>query len=127
MALTADRLVVIGRGALIADTSVGEFTSLNGGEAVRVVTPDVEPFVAAVRRAGGEVDFVPDASVAVRGMTSAAVGELIARERLIVHELTPVRASLEDAFMELTRDAVEYRSVESTRAALVGSGREGQL
>jgi ABC-2 type transport system ATP-binding protein len=127
MALTADRLVVIGRGALIADTTVSEFTALNGGDAVRVVTPVVESFVAAVRRAGGEVDIVPDDSVAVRGMTSAAVGELIARERLIVHELTPMRASLEDAFMELTRDAVEYRSGGSTDAALIGSGREGKL
>jgi ABC-2 type transport system ATP-binding protein len=54
------------------------------------------------------VDLVPDDSVAVRGMTSAAVGELIAHEHLIVHELTPVRASLEDAFMELTRDSVEF-------------------
>ncbi len=126
MALTADRLVVIGRGALIADTTVRDFTALNGGDAVRVVTPHVERFVAAVRRAGGEVDLVPDESVAVRGMTSASVGELIARECLVVHELTPVRASLEDAFMELTRDAVEYRSAGSTQGALVGSGREGE-
>jgi ABC-2 type transport system ATP-binding protein len=108
MALTADRLVVIGRGELIADTTVGEFTALNGGDAVRVVTPDVESFVAAVRRAGADVVLVPDESVAVRGMTSAAVGELIAREHLTVHELTPMRASLEDAFMELTRDSVEF-------------------
>ncbi len=127
MALTADRLVVIGRGALIADTTVGDFTELSGGDIVRVVTPDVESFMVAVRRAGGEVDLVPDDSLAVRGMTSATVGELIARERLIVHELTPVRASLEDAFMELTRDAVEYRSEESTQGALIGSGRKGEL
>src|SRR6202451_1390462 len=65
MALTADRLVVIGRGALIADTTTGDFTASNGGEAIRVVTPDVESFVAAVRRAGGEVDLVPDDSAAV--------------------------------------------------------------
>ena len=127
MALTADRLVVIGRGALIADTTVRDFTALNGVDSVRVVTPDVQSFVAAVCRAGGEVDLVPDDSVAVRGMTSTAVGELIARERLIVHELTPVRASLEDAFMELTRDAVEYSSGGSTEAALIGSGGEGEL
>ena len=125
MALTAARLVVIGRGALIADTTVGDFTALNGGDVVRVVTPDSESFVAAVRRAGGEVDLDPDDSVAVRGMTSADVGELIARERLVVHELTPVSASLEDAFMELTRDAVEYRSGGSTDAALIGAvGKE---
>jgi ABC-2 type transport system ATP-binding protein len=60
-------------------------------------------------------------------MTSAAVGEMIARERLIVHELTPVRTSLEDAFMELTRDAVEYRSGGSTEAAFTGSSGEGDL
>ena len=127
MALTADRLVVIGRGALIADTTVRDFTAGNGGDAVRVVTPDVVSFLAAVRGAGGEADVVPDDSVAVRGMSSAAVGELIARERLIVHELTPVRASLEDAFMELTREAVEYRSGASSEAVHSGRGREGEL
>jgi len=127
MALTAERLVVIGRGALIADTTVRDFTALNGGDAVRVVAPDVESFVAAVRRAGGEVDPASDEAVSVRGMTSAAVGELIAREGLVVHELTPTRASLEDAFMELTRDTVEYRSGVSTKSSLVGTGEERDL
>ncbi len=127
MALTADRLVVIGRGAVIAETSVRDFTALTGGTVVRVVTPDVEPFAAAVRGAGGQLDLHPGDSLEVRGMTSAAIGELIARHRLVVHELTPVRASLEDAFMELTHDAVEYRSGGSTEAAFIGSGMKGEL
>ena len=128
MALTADRLVVIGRGTLIADTTVAEFAAMNGGDAVRVVTPSLGSFVAAIRHAGAEVDLVCDDSAVVRGMSSAEVGELIAREGLIVHELTPMRASLEDAFVELTRDAVEYRSGGSTQAvALIGSDREGEL
>jgi ABC-2 type transport system ATP-binding protein len=126
MALTADRLVVIGRGELIADTTVREFTALNGRDSVRVVTPDVESFLAAVRRAGGEVERGLDDALAVRGLTSAAIGELAASERLVVHELTPTRASLEDAFMELTRDAVEYRSREGAPEALATSGAKGE-
>ena len=78
MALTADRLVVIGRGALIADTTVRDFTARNGGDAVRVVAPDVKSFVAAVRRAGERWTSSPTTLLPCEGMTSAAVGELIA-------------------------------------------------
>lgn len=127
MALTAERLVVIGRGALIADTTVQDFTTLNGGDSIRVVTPEVEALVAAVRNAGGEAELAPDGSVAVRAMTSVALGELIWSQRIRVHELTPVRASLEDAFMDLTRDAVEYRSGGNPGIGPAVRDREGAL
>jgi ABC-2 type transport system ATP-binding protein len=110
MALTAERLVVIGRGTLIAETSVDEFTARSWGDSVRVVTPTPQRFVSALSRAGGRPAVCDDGSIVVTGMRSADVGELAARTSLTVHELTPVRASLEDAFMELTGDSVEYRS-----------------
>ena len=110
MALTAERLVVIGRGRLITETSVDEFTAQGRGDMVRIVTPSPQRFVSALSRAGARPSVDEDGSIVVSGMSSADIGELAARTALTVHELTPLRASLEDAFMELTGDSVEYRS-----------------
>jgi ABC-2 type transport system ATP-binding protein len=113
MSLTADRLVVIGRGRLIAETSVHDFIARSGGGGVRLVTPDRPSFVAALGEAGGSVSEDDDdpvgGSVVVKGLSAPEIGDLGARLGLRVHELTPVTASLEDAFMELTQDEVEYR------------------
>jgi len=110
MALTAERLVVIGRGTLIAETSVEEFTARHQAETIRVVTPTPQLMVSALSRAGIRPSVTDDGAILVEGVPSAQVGEVAAQSSLTVHELTPVRASLEDAFMELTSDAVEYRS-----------------
>jgi ABC-2 type transport system ATP-binding protein len=110
MALTAERLVVIGRGRLIADTSVEEFTAQSQGDSVRVVTPTPTRFVTELSRSGARPSIAADGSIVVNGMDAAEIGELAIRRLLTVHELTPVRASLEDAFMELTGDDVEFRS-----------------
>jgi ABC-2 type transport system ATP-binding protein len=109
MSLTADRLVVIGRGRLISDTSVAEFVARSGGGAVRLVTPDVTVFKSVLIAAGAKVGDVMAMSLTVEGMTAPQIGDLAARDGLRVHELTPIMASLEDAFMELTQDEVEYR------------------
>jgi ABC-2 type transport system ATP-binding protein len=114
MALTAERLIVIGKGALIAETSVQEFTARGTADAVRVVTPMSRTFVSALHRAGAEASVDDDGAIVVTGMTSAEVGELATQRGLTIHELVPLRASLEDAFMELTRDAVEYRTQEAS-------------
>jgi ABC-2 type transport system ATP-binding protein len=108
MALTAERLIVIGRGRLIAETSVAEFTARSSGGAVKLVTPDLPAFSVALGAAGANV-AESDGSVTVDGMTAAQIGDLAARDGFRVHELTTVTASLEDAFMELTQDEVEYR------------------
>ena len=109
MALTADHLVVIGRGTLIADTSVEEFTARSRADSVRLVTPTPQRFVSALSRAGARPSVDADGSIVVTGMRPADIGELAARGRLVVYELTPVRGSLEDAFMELTSETVEFR------------------
>jgi ABC-2 type transport system ATP-binding protein len=113
MSLTAERLVVIGRGTLIAETSVQDFTAQSAVQAVRVVTPTSTALVTALLGAGASFTEVEDGAIVVTGMTSADVGELAARNSLTMHELTPLRASLEDAFMEMTHDAVEFRTSES--------------
>jgi ABC-2 type transport system ATP-binding protein len=127
MSLTAQRLVVIGRGSLIAETTVQDFTGAYADARVRVVTPMTDAFLAALRGAGASADLESDGAVMVSGMSSADVGRLAAHRSLTLHELTPVRASLEDAFMELTRDHVEYRSASEPKAlAGAGSGLGGR-
>jgi ABC-2 type transport system ATP-binding protein len=114
MALTAERLVVIGRGSLIAETSVQEFTAQVQGTSVRIVTPTPQRFVSELSRVGARPSVADDGALVVTGMEASEVGELAAAASLTVHELTPLRGSLEDAFMELTSDAVEYRSFPSS-------------
>jgi ABC-2 type transport system ATP-binding protein len=114
--------VVIGRGTLIAETSVKDFVARSQGAVVRLVTPEAGNFVAALTHSGAKVTVADDGSLNVEGMTSAQIGDLASRDRLTVHELAPVLASLEDAFMELTQDAVEYRS--STMALSTQGGKK---
>jgi ABC-2 type transport system ATP-binding protein len=122
MSLTADRLVVIGRGRLIAETSVADFVARSGGAAVKLVTPDPTAFTRALSAAGatiGDADGDDHGeSLTVEGLTAPQIGELAARQGLRVHELTPITASLEEAFMELTQDEVEYRPSTMSGAAV---------
>jgi ABC-2 type transport system ATP-binding protein len=110
MALTAEQLVVIGRGTLIAETSVSEFTSQSGLDAVRLVTPTTDRFVTALHDAGAAVQVEEDGSIVATGLTAVEIGELAADRLFTLHELSPLRGSLEDAFMEMTHDAVEFRT-----------------
>jgi ABC-2 type transport system ATP-binding protein len=110
MSLTAERLVVIGRGTLIAETSVDDFVARHQGDEVRIVTPTPQRFVAALSRAGARPAVRDDGSIVASGLTATDIGELAADQDLTLHELTPLRASLEDVFMELTSSSVEYHS-----------------
>ncbi len=123
MSLTAERLVVIGRGRLIADTSVKEFTAKNQPCAVRVVTPKTDSFTCLLRQAGAVANVEADGAIVASGMTSAEIGELAARRAFTLHELSPLTMSLEDAFMELTHDAVEFEAGGSSRTHSVSAPR----
>ncbi len=113
MALTADHLIIIGRGRLIAETTVGDVVrQASSGAAVRVRTPQVEMLKATLALAGEHVSALavePDL-LDVTGATSRQIGEAAASHGIVLHELTPLRASLEDAYMDLTGDAAEYRA-----------------
>jgi ABC-2 type transport system ATP-binding protein len=122
MALTADRLVVIGRGRLIAETSVADFVARSSGGAVRLVTPDVGEFTSVLTGIGAKVADGDGGSLTVEGSTTRQIGDLAARDGLRIYELMPIIASLEDAFMELTQDEVEYRP--STMAGAAAAGRK---
>jgi ABC-2 type transport system ATP-binding protein len=119
MSQTADRLVVIGRGRLIAETSVADFIARSGGAAIKLVTPDVAAFTATLTAVGAKVSAGEAGSLSIEGLTAPQIGDLAARDGLRVHELTPISASLEDAFMELTQDEVEFRP--STSAGAVAA------
>jgi ABC-2 type transport system ATP-binding protein len=120
MALTADNLVVIGRGRLIADTTVTEFVEQAGQRAVLVRTPDGSRLRAALEQHGAHVSVDDDGALHVTGVEAPAIGQAAADTGTVLHELTPQRASLEEAFMELTRDSVEYHA-EATPAGAVPS------
>ncbi|MGH2932942.1 MAG: ABC transporter ATP-binding protein [Gaiellaceae bacterium] len=110
MAVTADHLIVIGRGRLIADTSVDEFVRRASGAVVRVRSPQAKQLRELLGAPGVSVESEGPNVLDVTGLTTEAVGDLAAANGIVIHELTLVQASLEQAFMELTRDDVEFRS-----------------
>ena len=113
MALTADHLIVIGRGRLIADMSVDEFVRKASGERVRVLTPQATKLRELVLGPNVSVASEEANALEVKGLTAQAVGEIAAENGIVLHELVPVQASLEEAFMELTREDVEFTSIET--------------
>jgi len=107
---TADHLIVIGRGKLIAESTVAEFIAANSQQSVRVRTPQPDELVRAAAAAGGTVRDDEDGSMVVLGLTPAQVGDLAFENRIRLHELAPAQASLEEAFMELTASSVEFHA-----------------
>src|SRR6201986_4900249 len=107
---TSDHLIVIGRGKLIAATSMKGFVAQASGASVRVRTPSADQLVRAVTAKGATTSADDDGAVEVRGMSIEAIGDLAFSEGIRLHELTMIRASLEEAFMELTADSVEYHA-----------------
>lgn len=110
MESTADHLIVIGRGRIVADCSVASFIDQNSERVVKVRTPDLDRFFAIVAADGGKA--VPDGSdgMLVFERTPARIGDLAFAHGVRLHELTLLQASLERAFMELTSDSVDFRA-----------------
>ena len=108
MALTADHLIVIGRGRLIADVPVREFIQGAGRNVVRVRSPQATELRELLVGPDVAVTVVDGGALEVSGLTAEQIGDLTAERGLRLHELTPQQASLEEAFMELTRGDLEY-------------------
>jgi ABC-2 type transport system ATP-binding protein len=106
---TADHLIVIGRGHLIADCSMKEFIARSSGQAVLVRTPHRDVLATAVMAAGGTVSDSGD-ELAVHGLSEDQVADLAFANGVRVHHLAPTKVSLEQAFMELTADSVDYHA-----------------
>jgi ABC-2 type transport system ATP-binding protein len=114
IALTAEHVIVVGRGKLIADTSVAEIVAeASENAAVRVRTPELARLRAGLVADGATVTSTEHDVLEVHGLESERIGEIAAAQRVILHELTPQKASLEDAYMALTGDSVEYRATEA--------------
>ncbi|GAA1092394.1 ABC transporter ATP-binding protein [Streptomyces javensis] len=123
MALTADHLIVIGRGQLLADMSVKDFISYNSADFARVRTPEGDPgqrekLTAALSEAGGQVLPEQDGALRVTGLPLPRISDLAHGADVRLWELSPHQASLEEAYMRMTQGAVDYRSTIDARAAL---------
>ncbi|MDR2722359.1 MAG: ABC transporter ATP-binding protein [Cellulomonadaceae bacterium] len=137
MALTADHLIIVGLGKILADTPLKDFVESSSKQSVRVVAPSAASLVGAIEAAGGVVTIPTDEDAAdvdraapetaaaaptvisafddsfeVTGLEAAAIGELALTHGVALHELTPVKSTLEQAYMELTKDSVEYHTVD---------------
>jgi ABC-2 type transport system ATP-binding protein len=117
MAMTADHIIVIGRGRIIADAPVGEIVAMASTPTVRVRTPQTDVLIGALR--GPDITVTQTAetgAIDVVGLDAPGIGELAASAGVTLHELRTITASLEDAYMTLTQDQIEYRT-----AALSGA------
>jgi ABC-2 type transport system ATP-binding protein len=108
MAITAENLIVIGRGKLIADCTTEDFIERSSDKSVLVKSPDAAKLRELITAAGGQVTADDEGNLDVRQLEASRIGELAARDGLVLHELSPQLASLEEAFMELTRDSLDY-------------------
>ncbi|WNM31442.1 ABC transporter ATP-binding protein [Streptomyces sp. Li-HN-5-11] len=110
---TADQLVVLGKGRLIAVESLGQFAARGARRSVSVRTPEPTALLTLLTDEGAEVDREPDGKLRVAGLDADRIAEIAFENRILVHELTNHSSSLEDAFMELTADSVEYAAGET--------------
>jgi ABC-2 type transport system ATP-binding protein len=112
MALTADRLVIIGRGRLIAQTSVADFLAAGGENYIRVRCADAAALAAVLTERGARVEHEPDGALRVAGASADEIGEAARVRGLGLWELSPQQMSLEQRYMELTRDVTDYHATD---------------
>jgi ABC-2 type transport system ATP-binding protein len=118
METTAQDIIVIGRGKLIANTTIDKFIAENSTGSVKVRTPQLDALAKAVAAAGGTATSSEADTLVIQGLSTDQVGDVAYDASIRLHELSQHRASLEQAFMELTADSVEYQAtVESTAPA----------
>jgi ABC-2 type transport system ATP-binding protein len=110
MALTADHLIVIGRGRLIADASVEEFVRRASRDVVVVRSPEPTRLAEAIAGDGVVVTGLDDGRIEVAGLSAEQIGDAALEHRIALHELMTQQASLEEAFMDLTRDDLEFKA-----------------
>ncbi|MGV8978156.1 MAG: ABC transporter ATP-binding protein [Cellulomonas sp.] len=122
MALTADNVIVIGRGRIIADASVTDIVARSTGTTVVVRSPQATQLVELMRGPAVTVTSSEPGLIEITGSTAQAIGEAAAAAQIVLHELTPVKGSLEDAYMSLTADSIEYHSTSAAEHPPVAAG-----
>ncbi|HEV7185932.1 MAG: ABC transporter ATP-binding protein [Actinomycetales bacterium] len=110
MAQTADHIIVLGRGRILADAPVQEILDGATRNSVRVRSPQIDVLARAVQGADVSITGVESGLVEINGLSAAQIGEAAAQFGIVLHELSPINASLEEAYLELTQDEVEYRT-----------------
>jgi len=115
MELTAEHLLVIGRGRILADMSMDDFIASASTNHVRVVTPDATQLRDVLVGPDVSVTSTAPGRLVIEGLTAAQIGDSAAQHHLVLHALIPIEASLEDAFMKLTRDSVEFHGSTDSR------------
>ncbi|WP_328631201.1 ATP-binding cassette domain-containing protein [Streptomyces sp. NBC_00356] len=110
MELTADHLIVIGRGRLLADTTMRDFIETNSRAHTLVRSPEPEKLRALLEAKGARVRLDPRGDWRVEGPDAATIGDLARDHGLAVHQLTPAHSSLEEVYTALSQDAAEYRT-----------------
>ena len=123
MAVTADHVVVIGKGRLIAQMPIGEFTAENSTAFVRIRSPDLARLRPVLEAAGASTNSEPDGSLSVRGISRENVGQVAWDQAIMLHELATQSATLEEAFVESTEGSVQFSGSASSPAALPREGR----
>ncbi len=118
MALTADHIIVVGRGKLLADAPVADIVARAAGTTVRVCSPQATQLVGLLSGPGVSITSPTPQWLEVTGSSAQAIGEAAAAAQLVLHELTPLNGSLEDAYMALTQESVEYHSTSSGLTSL---------
>jgi len=122
VAQTADRVLVIGRGKILADASVQEFVDGSSAKSVTVRSPQAAQLVELVQRDGVVVTSSEPGLLSVTGTDAASIGEAAAANGIVLHELTPVTSTLEQAYMELTAESVEYHATGGPDGAALPDG-----
>lgn len=120
MAQTADDVVIIGRGRLIAERSMAQLLAESSERYVRVRSPELSRLRDELEQRHATTTHADDGSLSVRGVDEVVVGELAAELGIVLHELAPQSGSLEDAFMELTEESIEYHSSSAPGESPVG-------
>ena len=110
MALTADHLIVLGRGSIIADAPIADIIASASGRSVSLRSPQAPALAQSLAAPGVTITSTESNALTITGLTAAEIGETAARTGIVLHELTPGGASLEEAYMQLTEDDVEYRT-----------------
>ncbi|HVA05981.1 MAG TPA: ATP-binding cassette domain-containing protein [Acidimicrobiales bacterium] len=119
MALTADHVIVIGRGKLLAEARIDELIQGSSQNFVRVRSTQDTELATFISAKGGSSHAEADGALAVTGISATAIGELAGTNGIFLHELSPQEVSLEEVYMELTHDSVEYRAGQPVAAASI--------
>ncbi|MDO8731055.1 MAG: ABC transporter ATP-binding protein [Actinomycetota bacterium] len=110
MELIADQLIIIGRGRILADTTMTEFIAASSANRVRVVSPGAAELRSRLEGRAAASEMLDSGALVISGLSSVEIGEEAFAAGIMLHELTPLSASLEEAFMELTRDSLQFHT-----------------